>query len=87
MIQSDRAREGQCDNALLTMAAYIDLNAVRAGIVTDPNDYRYGGYGEACGGSGQAREGIGRIFANYGHKDSQCEVVGGLYCLQLFERG
>jgi len=87
MIQPDRAREGQWDNALLTMAAYIDLNAVRAGIVTDPKDYRYGGYGEACGGSGQAREGIGRLFASYGHKDSQWETVGGLYRQQLFERG
>ncbi len=33
--------------ALLTMAAYIDLNPVRAGIVQDPKDYRWSGYGEA----------------------------------------
>ena len=38
-------------NALLTMAAYIDLNAVRAGIVEDPKQYRWCGYGEAMGGS------------------------------------
>ena len=29
--------------------AYIDLNAVRAGIVEDPKDYRFCGYGEAVG--------------------------------------
>jgi len=33
-----------------TMAAYIDLNPVRAGIVKDPADYRWSGYGEAMGG-------------------------------------
>ena len=87
MIQPDRAREGQWDNALLTMAAYIDLNAVRAGIVTDPKDYRYCGYGEACGGSRQAREGIGGIFANYGQGATQWETVGGQYRQQLFEQG
>ena len=31
------------------VAAYIDLNAVRAGIVGDPKDYRFSGYGEAMG--------------------------------------
>ena len=87
MIQPDRAREGQWDNALLTMAAYIDLNAVRAGIVTDPKDYRYCGYGEACGGSRQAREGIGGIFANYGHGETQWQSIGGQYRQHLFERG
>jgi hypothetical protein len=87
MIQPDRAREGQWNNALLTMAAYIDLNAVRAGIVADPKDYRFCGYGEACGGSGQAREGIGCIFANYGQSGVTWQSVGGQYRKQLFERG
>jgi putative transposase len=31
------------------VGAYIDLNAVRAGIVDDPKDYRFCGYGEAVG--------------------------------------
>ena len=43
---------------LTRMAAYIDLNAVRAGIVKDPRDYRFSGYGEAMGGSKLAREGL-----------------------------
>ena len=34
-------------NALQTMAAYIDLNPVRAGLVQDPKDYRFCGYAEA----------------------------------------
>ncbi|MBC2600834.1 transposase [Puniceicoccus vermicola] len=44
--------------ALRTVAAYIDLNPVRSGIVEDPKDYRFSGYGEALGGSRVAREGL-----------------------------
>ena len=36
--------------AARTIAAYIDLNPVRAGIVEDPADYRWSSYGEAIGG-------------------------------------
>ncbi|MCH8474115.1 MAG: transposase [Opitutales bacterium] len=32
--------------ALLVMAAYIDLNPVRAGLAEDPRDYAFSGYGE-----------------------------------------
>lgn len=48
----------QDGEALRTMAAYIDLNPVRAGIVEDPMDYRWCGYGEAVGGSRRARRGL-----------------------------
>jgi REP element-mobilizing transposase RayT len=40
--------------ALATIAAYIDLNAVRAGIVSDPGAYRFCGYGAAMGGDKHA---------------------------------
>ena len=50
------------ENALITMAAYIDLNPVRAGMVDDPKDYRWCGYGDAIGGSGIARRGLGGIL-------------------------
>jgi hypothetical protein len=50
------------NQALWAVAAYIDLNAVRAGIVQDPKDHRFCGYGEAVGGSHLARQGIGSIF-------------------------
>jgi hypothetical protein len=45
------------------MAAYIDLNPVRAGIVKDPARYRWSSYGAAMGGEKQAREGIKSIIA------------------------
>jgi len=50
------------ENALITMAAYIDLNPVRAGIVDDPRDYRWSGYGEAVSGVKTARTGLGRLL-------------------------
>jgi len=45
-------------NCLLKVAAYIDLNAVRAGLVGDPKDYRWCGYGEAEAGDRAARRGL-----------------------------
>jgi REP element-mobilizing transposase RayT len=53
------------ESALLTVAAYIDLNPVRAGMVKAPEDYRWSGYGESCGrgrGAILAREGLGRLL-------------------------
>jgi REP element-mobilizing transposase RayT len=48
--------------ALMVMAAYIDLNPVRAGMVDKVEDYRWCGYGAAAGGDQTAREGLGRIL-------------------------
>jgi REP element-mobilizing transposase RayT len=49
--------EGAGD-VLATMAAYIDLNPVRANLVGEPKDYRWCGYGEAMAGGRVARAGI-----------------------------
>ncbi|OPZ31293.1 MAG: Transposase IS200 like protein [Synergistetes bacterium ADurb.BinA166] len=46
------------ERALLTMALYIDLNPIRAGLVSDPAEYRFCGYAEAVGGGHAAREGL-----------------------------
>ena len=53
--------------AAKTIAAYIDLNPVRAGIVKEPADYRWSGYGEAIGGGAKgngkkARAGLVRAL-------------------------
>jgi len=42
--------------------AYIDLNPVRAGMVGDPKDYRWSGYGEATAGRSEAQTGM-RLIA------------------------
>jgi len=47
---------------LRTMAAYIDLNPVRAGLVNDPKDYRFCGYAEAVAGHKPARKGLSRLI-------------------------
>jgi hypothetical protein len=44
--------------ALETMATYIDLNCVRAGLASDPKDYRFCGYAEAVAGNATARAGL-----------------------------
>ena len=52
----------QDERALLTVAAYIDLNPVRAGIVDDPKDYLWCGYAAAVAGERTARSGLGTIL-------------------------
>lgn len=50
--------------SLQAVAAYIDLNPVRAGLVSKPEAYRWSGYGEASGsgkGAARARLGLGLI--------------------------
>ena len=45
-----------------TMAAYIDLNPVRAGLCKDPKDYRFCGYAEAVAGNANAQRGVALLF-------------------------
>jgi len=72
-------------NPLQTMAAYIDLNPVRAGLVADPKDYRYCGYGEAVAeGAGvvrRARDGLRQVWAD--HDDDPLRAHRGL----MFAKG
>jgi REP element-mobilizing transposase RayT len=63
--------------AARTMAAYIDLNPVRAGMEADPADYRWSSYGEALGGGARgngkkAREGL--VRACLSHEGAGFEV-------------
>jgi REP element-mobilizing transposase RayT len=56
--------------AARTIAAYVDLNPVRAGIVSDPAGYRWSSYGEAVGGGSKgngkkAREGLVRACLSH----------------------
>ena len=63
--------------AARTISAYIDLNPVRAGMVSDPADYRWSSYGEAVGGGKKgngkkAREGL--VRACMSHKGAGFEA-------------
>ena len=56
--------------AARTMAAYIDLNPVRAGMVSEPAEYRWSSYGEAVGGGARgngkkARAGLVRACMSH----------------------
>ena len=51
--------------AARVMAAYIDLNPVRAGIVKKPEEYRWCSYAEALAGKDAARQGIGRVMSEF----------------------
>jgi putative transposase len=73
-------------SALTAVAAYIDLNAVRAGIVKDPKDYRFSGYGEAAG----TRGGLSRfpLFVRLaGEHVESIEQIAALYRRRLFVSG
>ena len=65
-----------------TMAAYIDLNPVRAGLVDDPKDYRFCGYAEAVAGKLTARSGLAQLIEAKGWKRVQ-----GSYRETLFGKG
>jgi REP element-mobilizing transposase RayT len=68
--------------ALRTSAAYIDLNPMRAGLVQDPKDYRYSGYGEAVGGMAKARAGLLSVVGQTGWDRGAAE-----YRVQLYVAG
>jgi putative transposase len=83
------------ENALLTVAAYIDLNPIRAGMVAKPEDYRWSGYGEACGGgrgAKKAREGLGGMLGEALRApemsfSEEWERTAARYRLLLYEEG
>jgi len=54
---------GADGSALTTVAAYIDLNPVRAGLVTNPSLYRWSGYGQAMAGRPEALAGYQSLTA------------------------
>jgi putative transposase len=68
-----------------TMAAYIDLNAVRAMLVADPKDYRFCGYGEAVSGGIAAQAGLREILA--GENSPTWEQAQADYRITLFGIG
>ena len=67
------------------VGAYIDyLNAVRAGVVEDPADYRHCGYGAAVGGDKLARQRLAEMFGMSGEGWGR---VHRAYRMILMERG
>jgi len=78
------------NNALITMAAYIDLNPVRAGLCSNPEDYSWCGYAEAVAGRKVARRGLGRLLeaaGGYGRRPINWRQAGARYRVLLFGHG
>ena len=82
--------------AARAMAAYIDLNPVRAGMVVDPADYRWSSYGEAVGGGPRGdgrRARAGLVRALLAHEGAAADArhwagrVSRDYRLLLLEKG
>jgi len=72
--------------ALATVAAYIELNPVRAALCADPKDYRYCGYAEALAqGSALAHERIRTILGL--PQTTSWEQLSREYRKHLFFRG
>jgi REP element-mobilizing transposase RayT len=69
--------------SLTRVAAYIDLNPVRAELVGDPQDYRWCGYAAAVAGVPQAKMAIQTLFAN----DTNFTKCLTAYRLILFGKG
>ncbi len=81
--------EGDWD-PLMCVAAYVDLNAVRAGIVRDPKDYTWCGYAEAVAGKRRARRGLGHLLrqeAEVAGEQIDWRLVGREYRKILFGLG
>lgn len=70
---------------LETMAAYIDLNCVRAGLAEDPKDYRFCGYGEAVGGGKAAQRGLLAVVKE--RATDTWPTARGMYRETLFGKG
>lgn len=72
--------------AVLIVAAYIDLNCVRAGLASDPKDYRWCGYAEAVAGDRRARGGLARVLGEEG-QSMHWSHAGAVYRSILFGSG
>jgi len=72
---------------LRTVAWYIDLNPIRAGIVSEPEAYRWCGYGEAAAGVARARQGLELLMQSFlgGIKTPQQLLAA--YRIQLYVTG
>jgi putative transposase len=73
--------------ALGAMAAYIDLNPVRAGMVADPKDYRWSGYGAAMAGQRGAKEGLRKVVAGLQQGVESLSAALAVYRMFLYLEG
>ncbi len=71
-------------STLRIVAAYIDLNPVRAGLVKDPKDYRFCGYAESLLSRSPVRTSLAQLFQHEAADDTERLAA---YRYLLFFRG
>lgn len=64
---------------LETMALYIDLNPVRAGLAADPKDYRFCGYADAVAGNQTSQAGIRAVIGGRNWEEAQSQYRQALF--------
>ncbi len=75
--------EGE-ETTLMTMALYIDLNPIRAGLTTELADFRFCGYAEAVSGGERARDGIRSLMSQ---RPNSWRIVHAEYRRLLYATG
>jgi len=81
------------EKALMTVAAYIELNPIRAGLASDPKDYRWCGYAEAVAGKNIARRNLAlmhsriRNWQGKGLPQVSWPDVAAIYRIHIFGQG
>ena len=78
--------EGRRDS-LACVAAYIDLNPIRANLVADPKDYRWSGYAAAVAGRRAEKEGIRAIIHRSEGQEGTITEAMAQYRLWVFGEG
>lgn len=72
---------------LSTVAAYIDLNPIRAKMVDDPKDYAWSGFASALKGNAKSMRGISRIFDPEASAPEFLKTYAGIYREKLYIDG
>jgi len=81
------------EHALMTVAAYIELNPIRAQLVSDPKDYRWCGYAEAFAGKKLAQQNLARLhnrtraWQGVGRPPVRWQDIAAAYRVHLFGHG
>ncbi|MFK5920531.1 MAG: transposase [Verrucomicrobiota bacterium] len=79
------ADEGESSDALRMVAAYIDLNPIRAGLAKEPEGYRWCSYAAAVAGNRGARQGL--CYAVTGRSRVAWKKVAQEYRCLLYAKG
>ncbi|MFK5922398.1 MAG: transposase [Verrucomicrobiota bacterium] len=85
LLQGPSCEGGESSDALRMVAAYIDLNPVRAGLAQEPEGYRWCSYAAAVAGVRGARQGL--CFAVTGRSRVAWRKVAQEYRCLLYAKG